>query len=228
VATRKTVSLPDAVRDLEAHYGALPRLETDPWKAIVWENVAYLVDDERRFTTYEVLRTEVGLDPESLLRVPRARLAKVIAAGGMKPEHRADKLRRAAEVATAVGARALKTMIKVDPKGARKVLKRFPGIGEPGADRLLMARGAARSLAPDSNGLRVLIRLGWGSDDADYGRAYRSVAVATEPLLPDDPAWLARAHVVLRHHGKALCLRGKPACTECPLRVRCPSSTATA
>jgi endonuclease III len=193
---------------------------------VVWENVAYLVDDEHRRATYEALRTEVGLAPEDILRVPRARLAKAIGAGGMKPEMRADKLRRAAEVATEVGVGKLKAMMKGDPKRARRTLKRFPGIGEPGADRLLMVRGVARTLAPDSNGLRVLLRLGWGKDDADYGRAYASVVAATEAHLPAEASWLSRAHVILRHHGKSLCLRKEPACLDCPLAARCPSSTA--
>jgi endonuclease III len=225
---RTKVSLSTAVAALEAHYGKQPRLETDPWKAVVWENVAYLVDDERRRATYEALRARVGLTPGNILRVPRAKLARVIVAGGMKPEHRAEKLRHAAEIASEVGVAQLRAMIKADPQRARRVLKRFPGIGEPGADRLLMLRGAALTLAPESNGLRVLIRLGWGKEDQDYGRTYRAVVLATEAHLQDDKPWLARAHGLLRHHGKSLCLRSRPLCIECPLQASCPASIVNA
>jgi endonuclease III len=218
------MTLVEAVSALVAHYGELPRLEADPWKAILWENVAYLVDDDRRRATYDALEREIGLTPEAILGVPTKRLAKVIAGGGMKPEMRADKVHRAAAIAQEVDVASLHSRMRADPSAARRVLKRFPGIADPGADRLLMAAGAARTLAPESNGLRVLLRLGWGTADEDYGRAYRSVTAATAPSLPDDPEWLARAHVALRHHGKTLCLRGEPRCSECPLRARCPSS----
>ena len=43
---------------LEDHYGkpAAPE-HTDPWALIVWENVAYLVDDERRQQAMTELRS---------------------------------------------------------------------------------------------------------------------------------------------------------------------------
>src|SRR6185436_5549192 len=99
--------------------------------------------------------------------------------------------------------------------------KKFPGIGDPGADRLLLAGGSARTLAAESNGLRVLLRLGFGDESADYARSYRSVSKAVTGELPDDREWLLQAHQLLRRHGQATCRRTTPRCEECPLTGQC-------
>ena len=87
-----------------------------------------------------------------------------------------------------------------------------------------MIAGSVRTLAPDSNGVRVLCRLGFGKADARYDRMYASVVAATEPELPEKPAWWVEAHQLLRQHGKTLCKAGVPRCSECPLASRCPSA----
>ncbi|MGZ5380951.1 MAG: hypothetical protein ACXWFQ_03765, partial [Thermoanaerobaculia bacterium] len=92
---------------------------------------------------------------------------------------------------------------------------------EPGADKLLLAAGSAVTLAPDSNGLRVLVRLGYATEDANYAKTYRAVAEAVAPELPDDTAWLVAAHQLLRRHGRETCRRSEPRCEICPLAKGC-------
>jgi endonuclease III len=104
------------------------------------------------------------------------------------------------------------------------ILKKFPGIGDPGADKILMVQGSLRTLAPDSNAARVLCRLGFGDPDPRYDRMYRSVITATTPELPRDPAWWVKGHRLLRQHGQVLCKTSAPRCGECPLAPRCPSA----
>ena len=68
---------------------------------------------------------------------------------------------------------------------ARKALTAFPMIGAPVADRILLFCGAVPTLAPDSNALRVLIRLGVISADVglalpDYRASERTFQVLTQ------------------------------------------------
>ena len=111
--------------------------------------------------------------------------------------------------------------MRTDPTAARKLLKKFPGIGEPGADKILLYNRAARSLAPDSNVLRVLVRLGFGKMEKDYARTYRSAAENTAAELPSDFRKLIAARELLRRHGQELCRRTAPRCEACPLSPRC-------
>lgn len=214
--------LREGVARLEAAHGPpAPPAVTDPFEMVLWENVAYLVDDERRARVFARLREEIGLDPEDLLGAPLEVLAGVIRDGGMQPEHRAAKLVAAAETALSLGVENLRVLVHRVPEKASKALRRFPGVGEPGADKILLFSGAKRTLAPDSNILRVLVRLGFGSEDPNYGRMYRAATMAVAPQLPDDFPWLVRAHQLLRRHGQEICRRSAPLCEACPLAGEC-------
>jgi endonuclease III len=212
--------LRQAIALLEASHGTpSPPTARDPFAAVVWENAAYLVDDERRQRVFERLREQVGITPEALLAVPEGELARLIAEGGMLPAHRAAKVQKAAAIAAEIGVGELRRQAAAGTGG--RLLRRFPGIGEPGADRLMLLAGGKRTLAPDSNALRVLVRLGFGEESEDYTAQYRSAAAAVEPQLPDDFDWLLRAHQLLRRHGQEVCKRSAPRCEACPLTRVC-------
>src|SRR3954451_11408193 len=135
----RAFSLADVISRLEAFFGPpLPPAITDPFEMIVADSAYYLVDDDRRARVFARLREEVGLDPEDILGTPTSVLVTVIREGGMQPEHRAEKLLKAADTALAVGLDPLRELIRTAPDKARKVLQRFPGMGEPGADKILL------------------------------------------------------------------------------------------
>jgi endonuclease-3 len=215
--------LRDRISHLEAFYGPPePPAVTDPFEMILWENAAYLVDDDRRARVFNRLREEIGLAPEKILETPLEILAGVIRDdGGMQPEHRAGKLVAAAAEILDIGVKKLKELMRTAPEKAHKVLRKFPGIGEPGADKILLFSGAKRTLGPDSNALRVLVRLGFGEEGSSYGQTYRSAAKAVASHLPRDFPWLVRAHQLLRLHGQEICKRSVPLCEACTLTKDC-------
>ena len=223
MAAPARASLPSVINRLEALYGSPPPpAVTDPFEMIVAESAAYLVDDDRRARVFARLREEVGLDPEDVLGTPTPVLVEVIRDGGMLPEHRAEKLVKAANTALEIGLAPLRELIRTDPKKAGKLLQRFPGVGEPGADKILLFSRAKRTLGADSNVLRVLVRFGFGEGDENhYSRMYRSAAEAVAPQLPEDYPWLIRAHQLLRRHGQEICRRSAPLCEACPLTGGC-------
>src|SRR5258705_7072859 len=80
------------VKQLAAAHGSIAVHDLEPFELILLENVAYLVDDERRWRTFQTLREKIGIAPEAILRRKVSDLAGIIAEGGMKPEMRAEKL----------------------------------------------------------------------------------------------------------------------------------------
>lgn len=215
-------TLASTIALLEKTYGSgtIPE-PCDPFEAIVWENCAYLVDDERRAATYEALRKRVGVTPLELFSAGMKTIEAAISGGGMKPAHRAAKVLLSAEIALEFAEGDLAgALAKSDERARRRLLKRFPGIGDPGADKILLIGGYANTPALDSNGLRVLERLGAIPPSSSYAMSYRE-GVA---YLREQKVDAREAFALLREHGRTLCKRTNPLCAECPLRKRCPSA----
>jgi endonuclease III len=216
------IRLPQLIEALAAHYGKpAPPEVTDPWTLIVWENVAYLVDDERRQQAMADLREKIGMSPEEILAAKPDRLIKS-GVRGIVPEQSAQKLRRSAEIALEHFGGDLRPILKQPLEKAKKSLKRFPAIGDPGAEKILLFCQAYPILALDSNGLRVLIRLGFGVETQNYSATYRSVQAAIESETVNEFPWLIQAHLLLRRHGQEQCRRSRPSCPKCPVHKQCP------
>jgi len=182
-----------------------PVPSADGWELVLAENVAYLVDDRRRWQALADLRRVVGLAPEQILVASSETLRGLVA--GARPAERAERLRRCAELAL-VGA----------------PWRRYPGIGQPGADRIDLFTGSRAVLALDANALRVLIRLGYGEPARSYGVSYRRAQAAASARLPAAVPALQRASQLLRRHGQTGCRRRDPACPGCVLAADCPST----
>lgn len=216
------MSLLEIADRLEKLYGRIKQPLTDPFEIILAENAAYLVDDARRIEVFRRLRDRIGTDPEQILdRNPNEIEAVIAGGGGMLPEHRANKVMKAARVAAQIGLDQLRDAIATDARKARKLLKEFPGVGDPLADKILLFNNVHSFVAPDSNALRVLSRLGYGeANEKNYSKWYKSAISATTNELKT-PKEAQRAHVLLRHHGQELCKRSEPRCELCPLRDLC-------
>lgn len=219
---KRELSLSAVLRELEKLYGkpAKPIPKT-PLDWILWENVAYLVDDDRRARAFDRLAKKVGLTAEKIAKASSESLYEITELGGMHPEQRIDRLKGIAELAIEHGGGDLSQVLDLDRATARKVLKKFPSIGDPGAEKILMFCGASHALALESNGLRVLTRLGFGDEKKSYTATYKSAQEAIASELKKDAAWLASAHQLLRAHGQALCKRSSPDCDACSLTSHC-------
>jgi endonuclease III len=216
------LTLPQVIEQLQAFYGEPdPPDVTDPWELILWENVAYLVDDERRHEAMTVLRERVGISPAEILAAPADRLREATS-HGIVPDQNVEKLRRCSEIALHEFDGNLRPILKRPLAQAKKALKRFPGIGDPSAEKILLFCHAFPVLSLESNGLRVLLRLGFGEEKPSYSTTYRLVQAAIKEDVINEYPWLIAAYQLLRRHGQELCRRSKPQCEKCPLRKACP------
>jgi endonuclease-3 len=213
--------LAQVLEQLQAHYGQpkAPKLN-GPWEMVLWENVAYLADDDQRWEAFQTLKKRIGTKPERIQSASDEALLEVTC-HGILAEKFAAKLRTCARIALEEFDGDLRPVLKLPFASAKKALQKFPGIGEPGAEKILLCSIAYPVLALESNGLRVLVRLGFGEEKKSYSTMYRLAQKAVEDELSKDYSWLMRAHLLLRHHGQELCKRTEPACTACPLAPDC-------
>jgi endonuclease-3 len=221
----KAPSLPAVLDRLERRYGAPPRpLPRKALDWILWENAAYLVSDERRAAAYGALARATGLSAKGILAKPRKELLALAAQGGMLAEGRVGKWIEIAETVRERFGGDLEGRLDGSLAEARRALKAFPGIGAPGADKILLFTGRHALPALESNGLRVVIRLGLAGEGKSYAASYREAIRALEPFAGRGCAWLVRAHLLLRRHGQELCRNSAPECERCPLEGACPSA----
>jgi endonuclease III len=210
---------------LEQRYAPLPRpLPKKALDWILWENAAYLVPDERRAAAYRALAKATGLTAEGILRLSPEELQAIAALGGMHPGGRVAKWIAIAELVRDRFEGDLEPVLERPLPEARRALKAFPGIGAPGADKILLFTRTHALAALESNGLRALIRLGLAREGKSYAASYRNAMQSLAPFAERGPAWLIRAHELLRAHGQKLCKRNDPLCDQCPLDELCPSA----
>jgi len=209
-----------AVKALRSHYGPPEPLPTaDPFELVLWDNVAYLAPPARRREAFELLRSTIGTSPKAILSATRAALEQVTSKGILKSSF-AVKLRECAHIALADFGGDLKAVVHRPLDEAKRGLRSFPGIGEPGAEKILLFSGRRALLAPDSNALRVLVRLGLVREGSSYARTYAAARAATADLSTGVRA-VQEAHLLLQQHGQTLCKRSAPLCAACPLERRC-------
>jgi endonuclease-3 len=214
---------------LKRHYGppeAPPA--KGPFELVLWENACYLLPDDRRSQVFEALRNQVGLNAAAIDAATDKVLLPLAKMGGMRPETRVFRWRELARITLQQYGGDLDCILKMPYAQAKKTLKQFPNIGDPGAEKILLLCGVFSGLPLESNGLRVLARLGWGRTQKNYGATYRSVQDALQAELPAGAKELKEAHLLLRTHGKTLCKDKAPLCHQCPLSADCKYAQATA
>ncbi len=223
---RDPSALPALLNQLEEQHGVqrrLPPRTALDW--ILWENVAYLVSDKRRKAAFAALQQKTKLSAEGILALSREDLLAIAQLGGMHPANRVAKLLKIAATVQDELDGDLDSVLELPHAKARRELKRFPGIGDPGADKILLFTSTHAVPALDSNGLRVLVRLGFAREAKSYSTTYRAATAVLAPHVERGCPWLMRAHDLLRKHGQQVCKNNEPYCDACPLADVCPSAS---
>jgi endonuclease-3 len=195
---------------------------TEPFQMIVWENIGYLIEDARRRELFDAFERAVGFEPATIAAADETVLLGLARRGGMRPNTRLERWRTIARITLEQCGGDLDGALRGLPLDkARRLLKTFPVIGDPGADKVLLFAGLAARPCLESNALRSLARLGFFEEQASYEASYRSALAVLVAAAAPERDWLIDAHIFLRELGKRLCRRGEPLCADCPLDAIC-------
>ena len=220
--TKSPSKLAKLLDRLEKFYGKpKPPQPTDPYEMILYTNCDYPASDASCAKGFTALKKEVGLRPEDILAARDAKLAELMRLGGIVPELRAARLKQIAGLVKHEFASDLRAVLKKPLPEARKALKKFPTIGDPGADKILLFTKTAPVAAVPSNCVHVPLRLGFGEEKKNYAASYRSAQEAIHAELPEECGALLRAYLLLKRHGQELCKRSRPLCEQCPVSSDC-------
>jgi len=212
----------DLLDCLEKTYGPQePNFPVDPYEFLVWWYCGYPPSDAACSKGWANLTRDVGIEPAKLLNAKPAKLSAALTAGGMVPELRAERLKEVAlRVKDEFGGDLRASLVGPIPQ-ARKKLKSFPSIADPGADRILLFAALSPIAAVPSNSVHVLDRILHRKETANYSTAYREAQRALTAELPEKFDVRTRAYLLLKKHGQEICKRTKPRCEICPVRLQC-------
>lgn len=104
----------------------------------------------------------------------------------------------------------------------RRALLSLPGIGPYTAGAVLSIAFGADEPALDTNVRRVILRLAFDPARAEGRPSPPELEAAARRLVP--PGRAGDWNQSLMDLGSAICLRRRPRCLMCPLRLRCPSA----
>lgn len=216
------IATPEILERLEAFHGSQEACwPTDPYLFLVWWHCGYPASDAACARGWESLNRNIGVEPRQLLTASTTQLASALAPGGMVPELRAMRLKEiAARVQNEFGG-DLRRGLFGPVTQARKTLRKFPNIADPGADRILLFGGIAPVAAVPSNCPHVLVRIQRGQERENYGVTYREAQEAITAEVAENFDARTRAYLLLKRHGQELCKRTKPRCDQCPVNSCC-------
>lgn len=220
----RQVELPilEVLDKLERFYGKQePYWPVDPYEFIVWWHCGYPASDAACTKGWDKVKSDVGIEPHNLLAATPGKLASALKAGGMLPELRALRLKEIAMRVKDEFGGDLRAALAGPLSDARRTLKKFPGIADPGADRILLFAGMTPTAAVPSNCTQVLARVLYGQVVENYGANYRQVQQAIAAEVPETFDARTRTYLLLKHHGQEICKRTNPKCKKCPISSNC-------
>jgi endonuclease III len=208
---------------LEIYYGKqLPSWPTDPYLFLVWWHCGYPASDASCAKGWESLNNEIGVDPDRLLSVNFSKLALALKSGGMMAELRAMRLKDIAErIQKQFGGDLRIALKRASVTQARAAIKKFPGVADPGADRILLFGGISPVAAVPSNCPHVLVRIQIGREPENYRKTYSEAQRILQASVPGTFDARMRAYLLLKCHGQHLCKLTNPKCSACPVRTSC-------
>ncbi|HXA75549.1 MAG TPA: hypothetical protein VNV41_00300 [Candidatus Acidoferrales bacterium] len=216
------LAIPELLDKLEKFYGKQkPCWPIDPYESIVWWNCGYPPSDTACAKGWNKLKSEFGIEPHDLLESTPRKLASVLKAGGIVPELRALRLKTIATQVRDEFGGDLRVALAGPLSGARQILKQFPGIADPGADRILLFAGIKPIAAVPSNCAQVLPRVFDGQQQGTYRANYRQTQLAIAADVPETFDARTRAYLLLKVHGQEICKRTNPKCEVCPASSKC-------
>jgi endonuclease III len=212
--------LEPALASLARFYGLLPTPPRDPFILFVWEVLSVHTTPAKRDAALAALKRLRALTPDAMWQTPQEKLEQAVVLTGPYLERRVSALR--AGGALFRRSPGLSAVLRGPLPAARRSLKRFPQLGEGGAQRMLLFAADHAVLPVDARVNRVGRRLGYGTARGDFRKSARSVQQAISRELPPNVESFRRAFLYLSHHGAVTCTEADPHCHVCPLLRDCP------
>jgi endonuclease III len=189
----------------------------DPLDELVFIQLSIRTREGAYHDGYRGLQELTGGAWDRLLELPMDVIAAAIAGGGMAWV-KADRLRRqVAAIREKLEETSLEPLRAMSDKEAEAFLLSLPGVGPKAARCVLMYSLDREAFPVDSHCRRIMDRLGYLPPGVDRKRDHDVL----QEIVPGPIR--ASLHVNFVHHGKSICVSGRPRCEVCPICDLCPT-----
>jgi endonuclease III len=177
----------------------------------------------RRNAAFNALRRVPALTPDSMARMPPAKLEEAVGLAGSMKDERVRAIRAGASLFKSNPALA-DALGRGSVRPALREARRVPHLGRASALRLLLFAGGHAVLPLDEAAFRVARRLGYGAqaNEVPATLLLRRARAALCAEIKGDLDVIRATTLYLTHHGLSTCVDSDPHCSVCPLLCDCP------
>ena len=190
--------------------------ESQPFEILVRTILSQNTSDVNSIRALEILRTKVGVTPDSLSQAGIMEIKDAIRSAGLY-NSKAPRIKKLAQFVRKTFGDHFDRILERSDQEIRDVLTDIHGIGLKTADVFLAFAGDRDIIPVDTHVDRISKRLGFVERCASYEEVRKSL----EEASPGGKK--ANVHLSMIRLGREICVARRPRCEICPLSDPCPS-----
>ncbi len=189
--------------------------QSSPFVTLVRTILSQNTTDQNAMVAFDNLQAMLKIDPETLAYADVSKIQEAIHVAGLQKQ-KSQRIKDLAKVIYFDWKNDFKFVYSASLKEAREKLMKLPGIGKRSADILLNFCGNRPVMPVERNITRIVTRLGFVGEDADYDEIRHSI----QGLITADK--ILYMHFALIFFGAQICKATNPQCEACPITNLCP------
>lgn len=200
---------------------ATPKLvkpKSDPFETLIVTIISQNTADTNTERAFENLSKQFEITPQTLATVETSKIEACLHIGGLY-KNKAKTIKNVSKIVLEKFGGSLNPILALPLSEARKTLMELPGIGPKTADVVLLFSANQPTIPVDTHVNRVAKRLDFALTNDDY----EEVRLSLQKLF--EPKDFLSVHLLLIALGRKYCKAGHPHCSECPVKIYCPSKS---
>ena len=195
---------------------AWTKSKMNPFETLIVTVISQNTADRNTARAFETLSKRFEIRPEALANAEISQIENCLQSAGLY-KSKAKTIKNVSKAIVKNFHGKLSPILSLPLEEARSMLTQFSGIGPKTADVVLLFSAKKPTIPVDTHVNRVAKRLGFAPTNGNYEAVRKNLQ-----LLFSSSDYLA-VHLLLIAHGRKYCKARHPLCTQCPLRIYCPS-----
>ena len=195
---------------------AWTKSKKDPFETLIVTIISQNTADRNTAKAFEILSKQFEIKPEVLARAKISQSEESLHVAGLY-KRKAKTIKRASKAIVENFHGDLFQILSLPLEEARNLLTQFSGIGPKTADVVLLFSANKPTIPVDTHVNRVAKRLGFAPATGNYETVRKNL----QKLY--SPSHYLAVHVLFIALGRRYCKAIHPLCTQCILKILCPS-----